>query len=318
MNTLISYSNYNIAKCQLSVEEYVDRLSDDFIKEYGNLFSFGNLKRSDLASILKQTTGIKNICFDDKANEPEMLIDLFGKYLNDRNIPVGEIGCIIYTKGNPIANGVNIPYFIQKEYKIPDTLIFSIEQECSATLLAIKLASALIKDGLKGRVIILSSNFFESFEKRLMGLFIVSDAIGLMEVSKGNQGLSLTDFVSTSDGNINKVQDFTQKAAEVVRIGVKTIETLLLRNNLSMNDISLIIPQNTNSSGWSIYSKNLGIKNDQIYFRNFGGIGHLGDVDMIRNISDIKKENTLEKNQLAISYALGTGTSWNAALLKEL
>ncbi len=317
MPVVLGYSDYYIAAERLSIKAFVDRLSDEFINDWGKTFVKVPVEREDLIDILKNT-GTQFVGVEDRKNEPERLRQMVAKYLEDTNTHPDAIDCIIYTRGNPVVGEVNIPYFLQKEFQINQALIFGIEQECSATLLAIKLGQALLHEGTARKVLIISRNIFDSFEKRLMGLFLVSDGFGLLELSEESSGLTPVDFVSTSNGNITKVQDFTLKAAEVVEVGVQLIRSVLDKNNLTVSDLTLIIPQNTNSSGWNIYMKQLGIVKEQLFLENFGGSGHLGDVDMIRNITDIRQQRRLIPNQLALAYALGTGTSWNALLLKML
>jgi 3-oxoacyl-[acyl-carrier-protein] synthase-3 len=315
MPTVIGYSDYYIAENTLSIDEFVVKLSDEFVSEWGNTFVKAEIERDDLVSILKNT-GTQRVGVEDCRQEPQRFCELFDRYLSVSNVQPEEIDCIIYTRGNPIVAEINIPYYLQKQFQLPRVQIFSIEQECSASLLAIHLAQLLINSGSARRVLILSRNVFESYEKRLMGLFLVSDGFGLMELINGETGLTPVDFISTSSGNITKVQDFTLKASEVVEIGAGLIRALLKKNGLTIKDIGLIIPQNTNSSGWNIYSKQLDIAREQIFFDNFGGIGHLGDLDIIRNITDIRRKKLLSPGDLALAYALGTGTSWNASLLR--
>ncbi len=315
MPTIIGYSDYYIAENTLSNDEFVAKLSDEFVSEWGNTFVKAEIERDDLVSILKNT-GTQRVGVEDRRQEPQRFCELFDRYLSVSNVQPEEIDCIIYTRGNPIVGDINIPYYLQKEFQLPRVQIFCIEQECSATLLVIHLAQLLINSDFARRVVILSRNVFESYEKRLMGMFLVSDGFGVMEVIHGETGLTPIDFTSTSRGNITKVQDFTLKASEVVEVGAGLIQTLLKKNGLTMKDISLIIPQNTNGSGWNIYSKQLDISREQIFFDNFGGIGHLGDLDMIRNITDIRRKGLLNPGEMALAYALGTGTSWNASLFK--
>ena len=317
MPAVIGYSNYCVAEKSLSIEEFVAKFEDSFIHQWSKTFIKVEVDREDLVDIIK-STGTQCVRVEERKNEPQLFCKLFEQYFEATKVKPEEIDCIIYAKGDPVIGDINVPYFLQQEFQIPRAQIFCVEQECASTLLALKLGQALINEGSAQKVIILARNIFESYEKRLMGLFLVSDGLGLLELNAGEVGLSPLDFLSTSSGNIAKVYDFTLKAAEVVEIGVKLIQSLLTKNNLTMKDIALIIPQNTNSSGWNIYAKHLDIAKEQIFMENFGGFGHLGDVDMIRNITDIKKKQLLSKNSYAFAYALGTGTSWDAFLFKVL
>lgn len=313
----IGYADYVLGRQEIPVDEYVCKLSDDFLNRGGENSSFAGLSRSDVAGILKLTTGIKKLCLEERRNEPDILCEIIDRYLQNSKTPAGELDYIIYTKGDPIAGGVNVPYYVQNRFSMTNAQVFCIEQECSATLLAMDLARTLIIRGPARRVLVVSPNFFESFEKRFMGLFLVSDGIGIMELRAGGTGLMPVAFSGRTNGSFNNVQDLTSNASQVVGIGVAFIKEFLEKKGLTVDDISVLIPQNTNPSGWNIYAKQLGIAKSRIFLDNFGGVGHLGDVDMIRNIVDIERANLLPENGYALAYALGTGTSWNAMLLKK-
>lgn len=313
--TIISYSDYMISRNELTVSEFVNKLSGDFLKEWGELFMGGEIEREELVEILKNTNNIEKVAIENRDNEPHMFKELFQKYLDNSQTKCEDIGYLIYCRGDSIADGKNIPYWLQQEFNIPDTQVLCIEQECSATLMAINIANALISQGNSKKIVILSRNFFKTYESRLMGLFVVSDGIAIMEISAGESGLQPYFFDAIANGYINKISDFSFKANDVVEIGIKLLTRLLHKCRLTMNDISLIIPQNTVLSGWNIYCSQMNFPIEKIFADNYGGLGHCGDVDMPRNITDMRRKNLIKKGDYLLAYALGTGTSWNSLIL---
>lgn len=327
MRTVIKYANYYIPDNYLSIEEYVKVLDDEVLEKIG----MDTVNRDDLAKILKNTMGIQRIYMEDRKNEAQIYGKMLERYFTSESTSPGDIDFIIYTRGNSVAKGdpwsmtedpcINIPYFLQNQFKMSNARIFNVEQDVSGTLIAAGIAFSLISSGLAGKVLLLSRNFFQSPENRLMwGISLVSDGMGLMEISVGDSGLTIVDFAGTTDGSICRVRDFSIdiNREKVVRIGSHLIKRLVDKNHLTMKDISLIIPQNISKSVWNFYCQTLDFPKEKTFLDNFSEGGHMGDVDIIRNITDIGEKKLLAKQEFAIAYGIGTGTSWNALLLQAL
>ena len=319
MTPKITDAYYRFPDQQLSVSEYVKLLSDDFLKEVSASYGADSLSRSDLKDILSMVTQAEKIFVEDIKNEARYMELLVEDYLTTKKIDPKEISYVIYTKGSLVNRcGCNIPYYIQNKFGFTNATVFSLEQECSASLLAVQMLTILLQQKGEGKGIILTSNFFPTPESRLMGLFVVSDAMGLIEVSCEEHGLEAICFNSTSNGSITNAMDFTNKAEEVVQIGSGLIQQTLKKEGMNADDIDLIIPQNTNQSGWNAYFDILGINEDKLFNDNFGTLGHWGDVDFARNITDIRKSGSFGGlDSVFLAYALGTGTSFNVLLLKN-
>lgn len=318
MPAVINYSDYFVPSNGIPIEEFIDQLDEDYILRWCRAFLGPEVKKKDVSQILKFTTGIESIVTGMGDCESELLLfkKILTPYFQQDNHK--QVDFIIYNGGDTISIEKNIPYFIQKEFNLENTQVFHVEQNCSSTLLAIYLAKSLIRTSSAQRILVLSGNIITEFKKRLMSLFTVSDGAGVIEISSGNQGWEIVDFLGTADGTLPTIEDICRNGEKIVNIGVELIMKILKRNQLEPSDISLIIPQNTNLSGWNLYCEKLGIPIDKVYKKNFGGIGHLGDVDMIRNLTDVSRTNEFEKNEYILAYAIGTGTSWNALLLKKI
>ncbi|UCH92363.1 MAG: hypothetical protein JSV88_18980 [Candidatus Aminicenantes bacterium] len=322
--TVISYTNYHIPGNRLSTDDYVKMLDDSFLEKVV-------MKREELASILKNSIGIHRIYIQNRDKEAQIYGEMMERYFSETHTTPEEIDFIIYTRGNSVAKGnpwsmtedhcINIPYFIQNKFKMGNAQIFNVEQVCSGTLVGAQIAFSFIADGSARKVLLLSSNFFKNPENRLMGgLGLVSDAAGMMEISVGNSGLALMDFIGTTDGSITMVKDFRKGTipATVVQVGAELIKSLVKKHNLTLSDISQIIPQNISKSGWNFYCQVLDFPKERVFLDNFDDGGHMGDVDIIRNITEVRKKKLLAPQEFAVVYGIGTGTSWNALLLQAI
>jgi 3-oxoacyl-[acyl-carrier-protein] synthase III len=324
MKAVIGYMDCCIPESHLTVDEYVTLLDDSFLQQVG-------MKRNDLSGVLKNSIGIKRIYVEDRKNEAPIYCEMLEKYFAREQVEPEEIDFVIYTRGNSVALGdpwsmindecVNVPYFLQKEFGLKNAQVFNVEQVCAGTLVGARFAFSLLKGGSARKILLLSSNFFTDQGDRLMGgLGLVSDAQAMMAISAGGPGLELLDFAGVTDGSITMVKDFRKGTipAAIVQTGCDLIKSLLQKNHLTIDDIACIIPQNISKSGWNFYCQELEFPREKVFLDNFNDGGHMGDVDIIRNLNDALKSKLIAKDQYAILYGLGTGTSWNAVLAKAL
>ena len=304
---------------RIGIREFSESLNKDFMKSVANSYGVKKLASNDLHDILAYVSNIESVYVGNIEKAHILVEELVGEYLDEKKINPLDVEYIIYTKGSYIGKtDINLPYYIQKKLGFKNAIVFSLEQECSSSLLAAYILNALLKKKEGGIGIILTSNFFQTLESRLMGLFVVSDAVGLIEMSNGGEGFEIIDYDSITEGNIMNAQDFIDHAEDVVKIGTKLIQRIICKEGLEINDIFSIIPQNTSLSGWYAYFNTLSIVPEQLFKNNFGGLGHWGDVDFARNITDMREIIAEAPNHsIFLAYALGTGTSVNALLLKK-
>ncbi len=324
MKTSIKYTNYYIPENYIPIEEYVNMLDDSSLANMAN-----GMKKNDLVKILKNTMNIRHVYIEDRQNETQIYAKMLERYFSSQSTGPGEIDFIIYTRGHSVAAGnpwsmtddecINVPYYLQKEFKMNNAQVFSIEQDFSGTLAAARIAFSLVRHGAVRKGLLLSGNFFENPANRLMwGVSLVNDGMGLMEISSADSGLEIIDFAGSADGAISKVKDFNEHSNQekVVKTGSNLIKGLLQKNNLEAKDIALIIPQNISKNVWNFYCRLLDYPVQKVFLDNVGNSGHMGDVDIIRNITDIRERKLLAPGQFAVVYAIGTGTSWNALLIR--
>jgi 3-oxoacyl-[acyl-carrier-protein] synthase III len=327
MRAVISYSNYCIPDNHLSIEEFFNMLDDAILEKSG----MGNMKREELAMIFKNTMGIRRIHIEDRKNEADIFAKMLESYFLNGPTTPEEIDFIIYTNWDSVVKGdpwgiseeecINVPYYLQKRFNMTHAQVFNVEQDCTGTLVGARIAYSLINEGSARKILLLSRNILPKLEYRLMGgVGLISDGLALMEISLADSGLALIDFAADTDGNMSMDKDFSQgiNQAKVVKVGANLIKSLVQKNNLTMKDISIIIPQNISKSVWTFYCQLLEFPVKKVFLDNFGNAGHMGDVDIICNITDVTQRNLLPARSFAMVYGIGTGTSWNALLLQAL
>lgn len=323
MKTVITYSDYCVPKKGYSVEEFASQLDIQSVN--------ANLSHEEVGAILRYSMGIEKVYVEDRSMEADLFSELLKKYFSISKTSPEEIDFVIYTRGDSVSVGdpwsltdercVNVPYFLQTQFKMVNAQIFNVEQECAGTFIAMRIASSFIESGAAKKILVLSRNFFENAEKRLMGgMIVVSDGVGIMEISLGTEGLALVDFAGRTEGAITMVKQLSslELSAKVVETGCEMINEMLTRNDLTIRDILVMIPQNISKNSWTFYCEKLAYPKERVFLENIKNGGHMGDVDIIRNITSVLSKKLLPSQSYALVYGLGTGTSWNTILMKKL
>ncbi len=314
----ITYSDYYLPARFMGIEEYFGSIKN-FTLPAGH---------EDLASYCDnyyKQRKIKGIYIEEEKKEIEVFVGLMNRFFLETDVKPEDIDILIYTKGVPMhSTDVNVPFYIQKEFGLDNVITFNVDQTCGASLMSLHIIESMIQTGRYRSGLVLSSSIVQDMEKRNVQLTLLSDGVGLMYIDSDPRRFLIQDFLAKTTGSRSFTMDsFTKREnyRELVKYlqnGADTMKELLSRNNLSFDDIKLISPQNTTYGGWEIYANLLDIGMDKIFLDNIPRGAHAGDVDIIRNLTDIYKERLLKRNEQMISYGLGWGTSWNAALLKMM
>lgn len=316
MDIGISYSNYFLAKKYIDVEEYFSNRTDfELPDEFSDLSEYCD-------NFIKQKH-INGLYVNENDKEVDLFCDLVDKFLKDTKTDPKDVDIIIYTKGVPLhENLVSVPYYVQKKFEMTNAMVFNVEQTCGASLVSMEIVEGMIASGKYKSALILSSTFIKDYAKRDVKVTLISDGVGLIYLEKDPKRFLIEDCISRTTGSYSySIESFTKRRnyrelVNYLKNGVDTINDVISRNNLTMEEIKIISPQNTTYSGWETYAMLLDVPVSKIYLNNIPKGGHIGDVDTIRNITDIYNEKIIKKDEHFIAYGIGWGTSWNSILLK--
>ena len=141
MAAVLTYSDYWLPPTSIPVSEFVNRIN------------YPAANKTALSRTLSETLGFEGIRIDDRAQEAEHFSILLDRYFSATDTLPDDIGYIIYTRGISVATGdpwskkdlpcVNVPYFLHNKYGL-QAEIFNVEQECSGSIVAIKIGAALL------------------------------------------------------------------------------------------------------------------------------------------------------------------------------
>ena len=313
----IIYSNYYVPEKKISAQEILSGCE--------------NISDEEKNAFLEQS-GLNDIAIADKE-----LIDVFDKLVEEclSNIQCDrkKIRYLLYTNPNNIHfnKNVSIPYYIQKKYGLDNCSILTIDQKCSTSLECLYLSKLICEKKDDEYVMILSPCFmkYDTVQDRFISFTICGDAAGILVIGNDPScsGIEIVDINSVSDGGYSLEQygandktatNYSSVDARIVTIqnGVNVIKKLLKKNGVTVDDVKLFVPQSINKYAYNVYANFLRMDKEKVYLKNIPNGGHLGDVDTIRNIHDILKNEELHKNDNIVFYGLGSdGTDINYSAL---
>lgn len=334
MKSYIAHLDYFVPEARITFSDILsdNGLSERDIAKISEKLLGKVVPKQDLISALEPLESMTSMSRGDRRTEAGIFLDMLTEMFATRIAQPSEISHIIYARGNSIAVGdpwalhsdevcINVPYFVQQKMDMANAIVFNVEQECTGSFTAIQIAKLLVEHGgANNKVLILSSNYFELTQKRLMGGSVfIGDGQGLMLISAESGLLEIIDSVGKTDGRIDSVNSFLEPENQqrVIDVGSSLINELLRKHGLSFNDIAALVPLNTTTFVWRPYTKQLGISMKKVFVENMrtGKGGHLGDVDLVRNLKDVSSKQEFPNSYLVV-YGVATGTSWNALLLK--
>ncbi|MBB6715556.1 3-oxoacyl-[acyl-carrier-protein] synthase III C-terminal domain-containing protein [Clostridium gasigenes] len=287
----ISYLDYYIPETYVQAEEILKEVNAESIN----------------VNYLLNQGKIKNISIENNLNEHEMLFKLLDKYSSNNS--TNDFDAIIFQGADKnICNEMSIPYVIIEKYNMNKATVFALNQECSATIQGIEIANGLINSKKANKILVASVCMAKNSQERYEPPCIIGDGASLVVIE--NQGdIKILDSFSKSDGkcSYNTYMNIPfERSQKEISINIKnTILTLLENNNLTSDDIKMIVPQNVNKVLYKLHAKLLKVSIEKFFLRNIPFGGHIGDVDVIRNLKDITDEKLLLKNDKVVLLAMG-------------
>lgn len=314
--TKIIYTDYLLSSTQISLDTCIE--NSIYYTMPTDKLAFTKFKDE-----FAEQSGISKISSFSGEKRLPLFERTISEMLSKTKIEPSAIKYIIFT--NPVdqkEDNVNIPYYLASTFKMNNATVVTLNQQCASSVIAIDLANAYLTNKQEdSHVLIISSSFIENDNERFINFTALGDGIGVLLMSnnsKNIEGFELVDYQPYSDGTFSSLaskgiieyKTSPEERIEFVKQGSKLLISILEKNNIPKDKIT-VIPQNVNKLGETFYSEFSGIPREMFYTKNISKGAHIGDVDMIRNLTDFWKESNLSTTNVLL-YAIGSdGTDIN-------
>lgn len=324
----ILYSDYYLPNKRVDLKETVKANETIPLPE-------GYTTKDDFCEDFAEESKLKEIAVENEKDVVQIFNSLLSKFFAEFPISPFKIKYIFYTNplNNYLANGASVPYYLQAKFRMEQAAVLIIDQKCATSLFALEVARALLQKDNNSCALILSPCFLKKMDERFIQFTVCGDAAGIMLVKAGDhqEGFEIIDFLSLSDGSFSLNRYETSPGEwdghagsvndriKIIEKGIGVINDLLAANGLDTGDLKLLIPQSVNYYAYYIYSRLLKIPIEKVFTDNIPFGGHLGDVDTVRNFTDVKRNRNFKEGDNVLLYGLGsdgTDLNYNALLLR--
>ncbi|MCR1809165.1 beta-ketoacyl-ACP synthase III [Haploplasma modicum] len=228
---------------------------------------------------------------------------------------------IVATITNEIKSP-SIANLLQEKLGLNDkqVMAFDVNAACTGFVYALEVATSLLQSGKFKSALIVGSekmtNIVDFTDRNTCILF--GDGAGSMIVEPGDRDLF---FYNDSKGDSTKILEVDKyvkmNGPRVYQFAVdiipKTINKILRDNNLTLDDIDVIIPHQANKRIVESIIKEMNLSDDKVIL-NIDRYGNTSAASIPITIAEYKEENKDLKTILIVGF--GGGFTWGAAILK--
>ena len=259
--------------------------------------------------------------------------------LEKTNTKAEEIDLIICATVTPDMFFPSTANLIANNVGAKDSYGFDLSAACSGFLYALTTGTQFIESGLHKKVIVIGADKMSSIidytDRKNCVLFGDGGGAVLLEPSKDDTGIQ--DHILKSDGSggdmlcmkaggslrpasletiKNKEHYIYQEGSSVFKFAVTNMadisEEIMLKNNLTSEDISYLVPHQANKRIIDATANRIGLREDQVLM-NIAFYGNTTAATIPLLLND--NESKFKKGDKLVFAAFGGGFTWGAAYL---
>ena len=288
---------------------------------------------------IQSRTGIKERHIVTDEGTTDLAYEASLKAIEDAGVNPEDIDLVVVATVTPDNYFPGVSNLLQARLGLKEVMTFDINAACSGFLYALNIADKMIKSGAYNTALVVGAETLTRLtdwrDRNTCVLF--GDAAGAMVIGKssenkikdvicGSRGdvddLLICKNVSIKDPEVNEVskQDHIHmKGAEVfkfaTRILPKTVNDLLERNNMVLDDLDHMVAHQANERIITKAAKDLNYSMDKM-FLNIHKYGNTSAASVPLAIDEAIKTKVLKKGDKFITVAFGGGLTWGGALIQ--
>ena len=260
----------------------------------------------------------------------ETVINLINDTLIKNSIPPNEIGLLIdYSTVSKAENGLSMVYKVQSKIGATQALPIDLGNgSCSSFHLSLKIAKMYLECNVNVKYAILFAEDRVRGSRVYYPSNIVGDGASVVVLKRDindniicdSEILALGQFHGVMGINVEDNFNSVEFERYIIPMHYKVIKDLvnkiLIRNDITIDDISYVIYQNMNLNDYEGLIKTLGIEIDKVYTGGLRGSGHIFGSDIPINYVKAIEENHLKKGNI-LMISSGAGYLWGGTYIKS-
>jgi len=296
---------------------------------------------------ITERTGIKERRYADEGIGPsDLAIPAVEKALENACLKKQDIGLIIFSTISPDYYLPGSGCILQHKMSFPNIGALDIRSACSGFIYGLSIADQYIKSGTFEHVLLVCSEVqsttMDMSDRGRNVAVIFGDGAAAAVISRTNEERGILSTHIHSDGEYckelwvkepstlssNRLSENSlengehyveMNGREVFRHAVKrfpeAINEALKANNLTSNDIDLLIPHQANLRISSMIQKKIGLPDEKVY-NNIQKYGNTTAASIPICISEALSEGKINNSDIIVCAAFGSGFLWGSSIIK--
>jgi 3-oxoacyl-[acyl-carrier-protein] synthase-3 len=208
---------------------------------------------------------------------------------------------------------------LQAEFGMQNAFLMGVNQTaCTSLLGTLRIAKALMSSEPQlDQLLCLTADRFPPGAKYEQTYNLISDGAAACVVSRHEGSAKILDAHHISNGAMAQAND-DETAGFYFNYSYRVVDELLKRNNLDINDIDWIVPQNTNIKAWEVLSSILRFDYQKVLTPTREDIGHCISGDNIINLKFADDNGMFQPGDKILLPMAGFGLNWSCVLLEKV
>jgi 3-oxoacyl-[acyl-carrier-protein] synthase-3 len=253
-----------------------------------------------------------------------------------------ELDMIIVGTISPDMPMPSVACFVQHRLKASRASAFDVSAGCTGFLYALTVGDSFIRSGMHKKILVIGAETLSKFtdyqDRTTCVLFGDGAGAVVLAAEKGERGIlsthlyadgAYTDYLLIPGGgsrtpashdSIDARQHFIKMDGnKVFKVAVKSLEeaalTALEKNNLTGDDIDLLISHQANFRIIDAIAKRLNLHAEKV-FLNIERYGNTSSASIPIALDEANRQHRIKKNDIILLDAFGAGLTWGAALIR--
>lgn len=267
--------------------------------------------------------------------------------LERAHIPANDIEMIVFATLSPDYSFPGSGVLLQRELGLSGIPALDIRQQCAGFIYALSVADQFIKTGMYKTVLVvgseIQSNIFEISDRGRNMAVIFGDGAGavvLQATNENGKGILSTHLHADGtyaeelmlehpgsrsknrlspemieDGSLLPKMNGQLVFKNAVQRFPEVINEALIKNNLTVEDIDLLIPHQANLRISEYIQKTMNLRDEQV-FNNIHKYGNTTAASIPLALSEAYEQGRVKSGDLICLAAFGSGFVWASALIR--
>jgi 3-oxoacyl-[acyl-carrier-protein] synthase-3 len=274
----------------------------------------------------KEARGLGFVHVADGETTTDIALKVARTAIAESGVAPEEIDAVVFCHSlyNTALDPVSSVGKIQHALGMTRSIGFSISQQyCASIIMGLRAARNMILSGSADTAMVVCADcLLDSKAREIKHIGMMSDGGGAVILKKGwerNRLLAITNHVQGSfyDYLTWSKEDYERYDMVYFLATARTILRTLRSAGLTLDDLSLLVPHNTNMSSWVRVLSMLNLDEKRFFGDNIWRHSHSCGADIIVNFMDAIKAGRLQPGGYALLAAAGLGACWGCALIQH-